>query len=261
MEEHLKYCPFNPDNNTEHARHVEDFEVGVEMDFEMEDIELPDPATIPGEVGCAFCDTEERFTTQETLDAHVGSCLAMHIPDQMGGPSNDGAQSTGMPAANPAQAHWIKCPVCPAGAEKYPDIEELRSHVIISGHNYVEPPLNPVLRKYFKPWRCGRCHRGFDKMQGLEAHIRLMHRGRLDMRCEECNRYFADREDLDTHKFVAHGGEKCPLCRRPFATKRALDGHLRRCHQGNSNARTCGHCGWVYGRQSMLEDHISSRHN
>jgi hypothetical protein len=69
----------------------------------------------------------------------------MHIPDQMGGSSNDAAQGTGMPAANPIQEHWIKCPVCPAGAEKYPDIDELRSHVIISGHNYIEPPFNAVL--------------------------------------------------------------------------------------------------------------------
>jgi len=51
MEEHLKYCPFNPDNNIEHARHAEAFQVGAEMDFEMEYIELPDPAAIPGALG------------------------------------------------------------------------------------------------------------------------------------------------------------------------------------------------------------------
>ena len=34
----------------------------------------------------------------------------------------------------------------PCRREKCPDVEELRSHVIISGHNYVEPPLDPVPR-------------------------------------------------------------------------------------------------------------------
>jgi hypothetical protein len=33
------------------------------MDFEMEYIELPDPAAIRGGVGCDFCDRDERFIT------------------------------------------------------------------------------------------------------------------------------------------------------------------------------------------------------
>ena len=110
---------------------------------------------------------------------------------------------------------------------------------------------------------CEKCGTTIDKTY-LQRHLRIVHEGKRDYKCEHCGKEYADKKGLSTHIKSSHDNvrdEQCNQCGKLFFTKEVLRQHIKNIHNKEQNPRfKCEYCQKSYTQKSYFKIHQHTIH-
>lgn len=119
--------------------------------------------------------------------------------------------------------------------------------------------------KNYLPGMCPICGIVLQCKYGLQTHIKNVHEGARDHKCDECDKTFKLSFNLKKHKISAHGeGPKvfqvvCDQCGKVCADKVSMRIHIRKDHQKERNYK-CSVCGRAFFTKTILRNHERGVH-
>ena len=78
------------------------------------------------------------------------------------------------------------------------------------------------------------CEKSFAVYANLDNHIKVVHEGRRDHKCEICGKGFVGSRDLVRHVQSVHQNikeYKCNHCTKEFAYQSSLKNHIKKYHK------------------------------
>ena len=111
---------------------------------------------------------------------------------------------------------------------------------------------------YTNETKCPLCKAIFEKAN-LKRHLRIVHEGRKDHKCEHCGKEYAEKKRLKTHIKREHDNirdEKCNQCGKLFFSKQVLNEHIRNIHKHFS----CHVCDETFPTNAILVEHSNMKH-
>ena len=122
---------------------------------------------------------------------------------------------------------------------------------IFSAH-YLKIHINSVHK-----WPCEKCNRLFSLPANLKRHIKLLHDGSKNEKCNACDANFSHKTELKIHlRKTHHKHYKCEICQMSFALKGDLKKHI---HQSHKEYK-CESCGKPFSREKSLKAHAHLIH-
>ena len=81
----------------------------------------------------------------------------------------------------------------------------------------------------------------------MKKHIKTIHEGRKDYKCEYCGKLFGQNGSMWTHVRMVHKGrkEECNICNKSFHPN-ALLNHIKQVHKGQKQFK-CNICNTYFG--------------
>ena len=105
---------------------------------------------------------------------------------------------------------------------------------------------------------CEKCGTTMDKSY-LPKHIRNVHEGKKDHKCQNCGKEYTDRKNLSCHIKRAHDNvrdEQCNQCGKLFFTKEVLNRHIRNIHSNEQKPIfQCEYCQKSYTTKNYFRIH------
>ena len=109
--------------------------------------------------------------------------------------------------------------------------------------------------------KCNECDYKCTRPENLKKHIRFVHAGIADFKCQKCDNEYKSRSELTSH-MTRHEGLKIkctePDCNKLFKSKKALKLHVQILHEGVRHF--CDQCDFKTTMKCYLKDHINSVH-
>ena len=113
--------------------------------------------------------------------------------------------------------------------------------------------------------KCDSCGKSFITSSHLKNHIRTVHEGQRNYKCDSCEKYYSEAGHLKRHVQITHEGlknsYKCDLCGKTYAQKTNLTNHIKIIHQGFKETPTfCELCGKPFAYKTSLKRHLKDVH-
>ena len=94
----------------------------------------------------------------------------------------------------------------------------------------------------------------------MRRHLRRVHEGKKDYKCEKCNAAFTEKRRLKSHLQYVHDknqnmNHKCNYCEKSFILPSMLKNHIKTTHEGKRNYK-CDSCGKAFAYSQHLKNHI-----
>ncbi|CAH1799288.1 unnamed protein product [Owenia fusiformis] len=106
-----------------------------------------------------------------------------------------------------------------------------------------------------KPFKCSECDKTFAQSSVLETH-KLVHTKQMPHTCTDCGQHFSRVHHLRFHIKSVHNGERnfrCQICPRFFSDNRNLKNH-QKLHEGNIGIK-CDACGGLFRFEHNVKTH------
>ncbi|OON19236.1 zinc finger, C2H2 type, partial [Opisthorchis viverrini] len=112
--------------------------------------------------------------------------------------------------------------------------------------------------------KCESCGRSFTTKFALHRHIRKVHEGITErvLPCDCCGKKFSAKHGLERHMRLIHESAElciCPLCNKTFSTKFAFNRHTKTVHA--TSLILCSPCSLLFPSKFALLEHNLSVHN
>ena len=81
----------------------------------------------------------------------------------------------------------------------------------------------------------------FTQLIHMKQHIKRIHEGKQDYKCEHCCKSFSQAVHLKSHVRIIHEGHKaykCEFCGKLFTQLVNMKGHIKRIHGESENSKT-----------------------
>ena len=114
-----------------------------------------------------------------------------------------------------------------------------------------------TVHKGEKNFKCNFCNKTFSQSSGRNTHIKSVHK-KVSYNCEFCQRIFKGSDKLKQHIRFVHEGKKdnkCDLCEKAFVNKENLKKHIQNIHEGVKNYK-CESCDKYYYDLRDLKIHV-----
>ncbi|CAO1382506.1 unnamed protein product [Diamesa tonsa] len=112
------------------------------------------------------------------------------------------------------------------------------------------------IHKNERAYKCNVCFKGFNKLNTMKDHVRLVHSGDKTHMCTICDIGFPLKQQLISHNRT-HTGEKphqCHICEKKYSHKIDLKRHIM-LHTGDKPFK-CPHCDKTFTKKSNMDCHI-----
>ena len=98
----------------------------------------------------------------------------------------------------------------------------------------------------------------------LNTHIKTVHEGRKEHKCNFCGKYFSQSSSLNLHVKTIHKemeaeNNKCDICNKSFKYAWILTTHVKTIHEGLKEHK-CKFCDKNFGQSSSLNRHVKNFH-
>ena len=128
---------------------------------------------------------------------------------------------------------------------------------------YLKDPKCLELNKVMKQHKCEKCGKSFVQLCQFQMHMEV-HKRQKEFRCEieNCKKRFGKLENLNNHIKIIHAGPKeykCQKCEKAFALESGLEKHTIKIHEGQYDGK-CETCGEVFGNIKNLKKHVKKTH-
>ena len=93
----------------------------------------------------------------------------------------------------------------------------------------------------------------------MKRHLRTVHDGIKDHKCEHCGKEYIEKKSLRTHIKREHDNirdEKCHQCGKLFFSKEVLNKHIKNIHKHFS----CHLCDEAFPTNAKLVEHSNMKH-
>ena len=113
-----------------------------------------------------------------------------------------------------------------------------------------------------KPHICAICKTKFDNSRDLGKHVKIVHEGEKEYKCEHCGKSFLAKFKMKRHMRDVHyeiKEFKCKLCGKSFSQKIHLNNHFKSIHCKVKNHK-CDYCDKSYKLRSNMMQHIKNVH-
>ena len=99
----------------------------------------------------------------------------------------------------------------------------------------------------------------------MRRHLRRVHEGKKDYKCEYCGKEYTDKKHLVVHIKRIHdnftGDEQCNQCGKLYFSKQVLKEHIRNMHNKDQNPKLkCDYCQKSYTQKSYFKIHQRTIH-
>ena len=119
------------------------------------------------------------------------------------------------------------------------------------------------MKKPVEKTECPICKAILDKT-GMKRHLKTVHEGRKDHKCERCGKEYTEKKSLRTHIKREHDNvrdEQCNQCGKLFFTKEVLKKHVKNIHNKDQNPRyKCEYCQKSYTQKYYFRIHQHAIH-
>ena len=152
--------------------------------------------------------------------------------------------------------------------DKYSDMDlknlkeiAFKRRMKVNGYHRLNNPNIRYQKSKFQKAKCDICKKLFNQ-QWLEKHIKIVHEGIKNSKCNQCEVSFGTSGELRIHISKMHGGKNypCELCKSIFYSKQKLQNHKRAVHEGRKGYLPCEICGKKFEYLSKLKMHIQVIH-
>ena len=114
-----------------------------------------------------------------------------------------------------------------------------------------------------KEHKCESCGIFFTSTGNLKQHIDTVHEKIKHHKCNSCGKLFFKLTNLQQHVKTVHNGQKdykCDSCTKLFTSSNGLKNHVRNVHKGFKDYE-CNLCGKEFSLSSHVKRHILAVHN
>ena len=128
------------------------------------------------------------------------------------------------------------------------------------------------MKKPLEKTECPICKAILDKT-GMKRHLKTVHEGRKDHKCERCGKEYTEKKSLRAHIKREHDNvrdEQCNQCGKLFFTKEVLKKHIKNIHNKDQNPSRvhegivkhfeCEFCGKVLNSKNSIQTHVKAVH-
>ena len=112
---------------------------------------------------------------------------------------------------------------------------------------------------------CSLCKYEVSRKSDLQKHIKNVHEGKKDHKCQNCGKEYTEKKNLRQHIKRVHGDnvrdKQCTRCGTLFFTKDVLNKHVKYVHDREENPKLfeCEFCGKGFTRNTM-QRHLKTVH-
>lgn len=132
----------------------------------------------------------------------------------------------------------------------------LRSYSTLQTHMLKEHNIGEL------PHKCDHCEQRFERRALKAEHEVRAHTKKFEWFCSFCSKGFATRRDMEMHKLVHTGEQRCVCehCGKGFRLKHQMTEHVKIMHERLKRFK-CTMCPKDFFRKRQLDDHIRAHLN